>query len=102
MTLSEPACGGRLTEGLIGKRTNKWNQVRAKLKIEFERKGITRCELCQGTFGLAFAHSKKRRFIQTDEDWYHVALLCQPCHQQIEFSGHDEMFEAINQIINNR
>lgn len=86
----------------MGKRTDKWNRVKAKLKKEFESAGITRCEECYGTFGLAFAHSKKRRFIQTDEDWMDVALLCQPCHERIEFSGHDNMYAEIKRIIDNR
>jgi CO dehydrogenase/acetyl-CoA synthase beta subunit len=86
----------------MGKRTEKWNRVKNKLKAKFEAAGIMRCELCYGTFGLAFAHSKKRRFIQTDEDWEEVALLCQPCHEKIEFSGHDNMYEAIRNIIDNR
>lgn len=86
----------------MGKRTDKWNRVRAKLKQRFESAGITRCEVCFGTFGLAFAHSKKRRFILTDEDWEQVALLCQPCHEKIEFSGHDSMYEAILDIISKR
>lgn len=73
--------------------------MRAKLKEKFERLGITRCELCFGTFGLAFAHSKKRRFILTDEELEEVALLCQPCHEKIEFSGHEEMYKAITDII---
>jgi hypothetical protein len=72
------------------------------LKQRFESAGIVRCELCFSTFGIAFAHSKKRRFIQTDEDWEEVALLCQPCHEKIEFSGHDLMYEAIRRIIANR
>ena len=86
----------------MGKRTNKWNSVRAELKGKFESMGVTRCELCYGTFGLSFAHSKKRRFIQTEEDWREVALLCQPCHEKIEFSGHEEMYNAITKIIGGR
>lgn len=86
----------------MGKRTNKWNAVRAELKRTFEASGITRCEVCYGTFGLSFAHSKKRRFIQTEEDWREVALLCQPCHEKIEFSGHENMYEAIRKIIGGR
>jgi hypothetical protein len=31
-----------------------------------------------------------------------VALLCQPCHERIEFSGHEQMYEAITRIIENR
>jgi hypothetical protein len=86
----------------IGKKTDKWNRVRAKLKKRFESAGITRCEVCFGSFGLAFAHSKKRRFIVNDEDLEEVALLCQPCHEKIEFSGHEQMYQAILNIINQR
>lgn len=86
----------------MGKKTDKWNRTRAKLKRIFEAAGITRCEMCFGTFALGFAHSKKRRFIQTDEDWEEVALLCQPCHEKIEHSGHDNMLAAVREIIRRR
>jgi len=86
----------------MGKKTNKWNAVRAELKKKFESMGVTRCEVCYGTFALSFAHSKKRRFLQTEEDWREVALLCQPCHEKIEFSGHEEMYNAIIKIIGDR
>lgn len=86
----------------MARKTDKWNRVRVKLKQKFERLGITRCELCFGTFGLSFAHSRKRRFIQTDEDWEEVALLCQPCHEKIEFSGHEAMYDEIRRIIGER
>ena len=93
---------GNHSNQVIGKRTNKWNTVRNRLRKQFEQQGITRCEICQGTFGLSFAHSKKRRFIQTDEEWMEVALLCQPCHEKIEFSGHEAMYKAITDIIKSR
>lgn len=51
---------------------------------------------------LSFAHRYKRRFITTDEELRVVALLCQKHHEEIEFSGHDEMYEAITAIINSR
>lgn len=86
----------------MGKRTNKWNYMRQKLRMWFESRGITRCEICNGIFGLSFAHSKKRRFIQTDEDWMEVALLCQKCHERVEHSGHEEMYKAITDIIKRR
>lgn len=86
----------------MGRKTEKWNKVRAKLKKEFEAQGIVRCELCGGTFALGFAHSKKRRFIYTDDDWEEVALLCQPCHEKVEHSGHDNMYVSIRGIIENR
>lgn len=79
-----------------------WSRIRAKLKLEFERKGVTRCEQCNGTFALGFAHRLKRRFIVTDEEKRAVALLCQPCHERIEHSGHAEMFAAITELIERR
>src|SRR5262245_19801463 len=30
----------------IGPKTREWNRVRARLKIKFERAGITTCEFC--------------------------------------------------------
>jgi hypothetical protein len=86
----------------MGKKTDKWNRVRAKLKQRFESAGIVRCEICNGNFGLSFAHSKKRRLIVSDEELEEVALLCQPCHEKIEFSGHENMYESIMEIINRR
>lgn len=85
-----------------GKKSAKWDAVRASLKIEFERMGVTRCELCFGTFGLGFAHRMKRRFITDDDELRMVCLLCTSCHEKIEFSGHEAMFEAITAIITSR
>lgn len=79
-----------------------WHNARRKLKIQFERMGVTRCEMCQGTFALSFAHRLKRRFITTEEELMTVALLCQKDHERIEHSGHDEMFRRITEIISNR
>lgn len=76
--------------------------MRAKLKKRFEAAGITRCEMCNGSFALSFAHSKKRRFIYTDDDWEEVALLCQTCHDRIEHSGHDNMYNSVMEVIRNR
>lgn len=79
-----------------------WTNARRKLKKEFERRGQTRCELCNAAFPLSFAHRYKRRFITTDAEIMTVALLCIPCHQKIEVSGHEQMFKSINQIIEAR
>ena len=79
-----------------------WNKVRAKLKLEFEAAGRTRCEQCGSGMFLGFAHRYKRRFITTEDELRICALLCQPCHEAIEFSGHDNMKNAIDAIIANR
>jgi hypothetical protein len=60
------------------------------------------CEMCSGSFGLAFAHSQKRRFIHTKELYWEVALLCQMCHEKVEFSGHENMKRQIKEIIDGR
>lgn len=51
---------------------------------------------------LGFAHRYKRRFITTAEELATVALLCVKCHETIEFSGHENMKNAIDAIIENR
>lgn len=66
----------------------------------------TYCELrldgCMGTFGIALAHSKKRRFIDTRQLYFTVAALCQKCHEFIEHGGHDEMERVILEVIAKR
>ena len=43
-------------------RNKLWERkIRPQLKKRFEALGLTRCEVCTGTFGLSFAHSRKRR-----------------------------------------
>jgi hypothetical protein len=86
----------------FGKRGAAWNRVRASLKRDFDKLGIRFCENCGSTFNLSFAHRKKRRFITTEDELKCVALLCQICHEFIEYSGHDRMFETITRIIENR
>jgi hypothetical protein len=83
-------------------KTADWVKARAKIKREFEAMGITRCEQCNSGMFLSFAHRYKRRFITTEDELRTVALLCTPCHTVIEHSGHEQMFDAINAIINRR
>jgi hypothetical protein len=80
----------------------RWETARRKLKVKFERMGVTRCEVCNAAFPLGFAHRLKRRFIKTDDELLTVALLCNPCHERIEFSGHDNMYQRISEIIEQR
>lgn len=79
-----------------------WTAARRKIKEQFLKWEITRCEQCGGTFALGFAHRMKRRFIVTREEMMRVALLCQICHEKIEHSGHEAMYEAITKIIEAR
>ncbi len=77
-----------------------WNRVRAQLKIEFEKMGVTRCEVCNAAYPLGFAHRLKRRHITDETELRVVALLCNPDHEKIEYGGN--MYEDINAIIANR
>lgn len=74
-------------------RVKSWNKIRAKLKREFQEKGITRCELCGADNFLSFAHRKKRRYYYNQDrkeeerqlgDYKEVLLLCVPCHERLE------------------
>lgn len=72
-----------------------WDVIRRKLKIEFEEKGITSCEIglpgCKRDNFLSFAHRHKRIFYYSEEkkkllgDFSSVILCCTyPCHDTIE------------------
>lgn len=79
-----------------------WNKVRAKIKKDFERQGITFCEVCGSTFNLSFMHRLKRRKITTEEELAYVALACIPCHQQIEVLPAEEMFSRVTNLVERR
>lgn len=85
-----------------GKKTNRWNYVRQQLKTEFTRKGIYFCEICGTTEALSMAHRLKRRFITDDQELRTVAILCLRDHEIIEKLPHQEMFDRITEIIQNR
>lgn len=94
--------------------TESWSKVKKELDEAFDRAGIFDCELrlpgCDNRF-VAFAHSKKRRFIpppkdifdkegwkQYRRDFRQVARLCQKCHEKIEYRGHKKMFRWIKRV----
>lgn len=85
-----------------GKKTKGWEAARKKLKVRFERSGVTRCEKCGSGFALSFAHRKKRADVTTPEELETVALLCCVCHDGIEKLSHEEMFAAVDEIIHAR
>lgn len=74
--------------------TKKWQEERKKLKVIFEEKGITSCEIrkpgCFRDNFLSFAHDHKRDWYKTKGnehllgDFNHVLLACIPCHEKIE------------------
>lgn len=82
-----------------------WESVRRQLKREFAAMGITTCEArlpgCRYDDQLGFAHRMKRRKVVGDELRV-VAILCNPCHQVIEFLKPEEMKAAIDVIISKR
>lgn len=89
----------------LGKKTKAWDKARKELKIEFEQKGITTCELrfdgCWVSNWLSFAHIDKRNNLAPDE-LYSVVLACVPCHQVVERWPRLKMREYLENIIKNR
>lgn len=90
-----------------GKKMTEWDRIRIEeLKPAFEAAGITTCELCYpGCFRdnhLGFAHSLKRRNIQTPAQMKEVILACNPCHDVIEGMGEEEMNKVVLKVISNR
>jgi hypothetical protein len=84
-----------------GPKTKNWERVRSQLSQLFFLRDVTRCELkltgCWGTQALGFSHKLKRRIL-TPEQLYDVALLCNPCHDQIENLEPDEKIK-IHELI---
>jgi len=89
-----------------GKRTNEWTRRRAKLKVRFERAGITRCEVgypgCQGDYGLSFAHYDKRRFLRGDQLDITVLACIFNCHKKLEAMPRTAMKCEVMRIISER
>lgn len=87
-----------------------WLKIKKQKLSEFSELGIVRCEMCNGQPSsdfnrqiLDFAHSKKRRMIQNEEELAEVALLCRSCHNYIEYQmTHDEMEQTVKGIIKRR
>ena len=67
----------------LGKKGKAWVRDRAKLKIEFQEKGITSCEICGSTYILSFHHRRKRRF-NDPHIFSKVILTCARCHGILE------------------
>ncbi len=87
-----------------GDKTDAWANTRAELVVRFEAAGVTSCELkwegCWRNNALSFAHSKKRRYIASQEELEIVALLCQKCHHAVEYSPN--MTVIIERVIASR
>ena len=83
-----------------------WEVTRLKLKRKFSEMGIEWCELgykgCWHTNALSFAHSMKRRKIQTQEELEEVVLACIPCHKILEEKPAPKMLEEVREKIRAR
>lgn len=85
-----------------GKKTRAWEACRRKLKVLFERAGITTCEMrrarcCYDNF-LGFAHLHKRRNVPPEE-LETVVLLCVECHRKVETLPEAVMAKKLADII---
>ncbi len=70
--------------GKIGKQNIKST---IRLKAEYQKRGITTCELCGSDFGLSF-HHRYQRYYYIDKpellgDFNQSLLLCIPCHKKL-------------------
>ncbi len=84
----------------VGKKTREWERVRRILKVQFEKWGITCCELCGSDFALSFSHRVKRRFIEDEKELRTVILVCARHHEYLE--NHPRKVEIHDQIIEAR
>lgn len=87
-----------------GKRVLAWDEIRTKeLKPAFKRAGITRCELnysgCMVDNYLGFAHSRRRRNIETPEQMREVLICCQNCHSLLDERPHAETESIVKATI---
>lgn len=84
-----------------GKRVDQWDRIRKVLKVQFERAGITRCEMCGSSYALGFAHRKPRRYCDESELAI-VVLLCNECHRKVDSCGHENMKNMVEGLIAKR
>ena len=83
-----------------------FESYKPELKRRFADAGIVQCELnypkCSGTFGLGFAHSKRRRLIKNDQELREVIRACNSCHDILDAKPHAETRMIVKAIIRNR
>jgi hypothetical protein len=89
-----------------GKKTAANKRANAKLKREFEKQGITSCELgypgCTRDEFLSWAHGKKRRKLEGNELETLVILACINCHNRIEAMNHEGMLAIVESVVAER
>ena len=85
-----------------GPKVMAWETARAWLKVEFEKRGLTECEIgfpgCWRNDTLSFAHSRKRD--DPEFDIYEVAVACTAvCHPILEAMSHQAMYNWVMTVI---
>lgn len=97
---------GRVLLNRVGPRTREWRNTVVRLKKRYAAMGITSCELryegCFGNEALGFAHGRKRRKLLKGELEHLCILLCNFCHDKIEFLPAEEMLAIVESVIANR
>lgn len=71
--------------GKVGRRNQEANKINYGRMNDL---GITHCELCPSSFGLAGAHKHPREWYRSCpellSDESHVIYLCQKCHDRLD------------------
>jgi hypothetical protein len=85
-----------MTDRYDKKEHNKWH-IQLKKYFHGLQGDIPFCERCNSTKPpIDIAHSRKRFDIRSRRAYFHAAMLCRKCHNDIELSAtHQEMYESI-------
>jgi hypothetical protein len=90
----------------VGKVFSKWSEVRISVLQSLLDEGIQTCELeledCTHGMFLTLAHSKKRRFIKSEEELAEVIVACSGCHDKIEAFSKEKMYATVLKTIASR
>lgn len=85
------------------KRGKAWDSAWRQLKPQFERAGITFCEVgysgCTRFSFLTPCHSLKRRNCTTPELLREIIIACQSCHAKLEIMPEFRMAFCVREII---
>jgi hypothetical protein len=68
----------------IGRKTIAWRKARRKLKKEYEKRNIVKCEWCGSDWALSFHHLEKRSSGKAKHTFEDTRLLCTNCHDKAE------------------
>lgn len=83
-----------------------WAAAKKEIKKRFSEARIYRCELryegCTDTLFLTYAHSLRRRRIETKEQMEQVILACQPDHARLDAQKEQETYAEVLKVINRR